>query len=193
MRATARSTRRAAPPRQQCDDRAAGVGAGSCLPSSGVAPRSRPSGARARCATRSASPGSLLRPRRPSGRLPRRAAPRSSWRAVGLSGDLRDHQRLGVRGLVLLVVPEAPVADEVDDDVVTELLAVRASASRTAAIAASGSSALTWMIGMSNPFGEVARVASRAAFVRVGREADLVVRRSGGTCRRSCSRRGSRG
>ena len=34
-------------------------------------------------------------------------------------------QRLRVRGLVLLVVAEAPVADEVDDDVVAELLAVR--------------------------------------------------------------------
>ena len=31
----------------------------------------------------------------------------------------------GVRGLVGLVVAEAPVADEVDHDVVTELLAVR--------------------------------------------------------------------
>ena len=44
-----------------------------------------------------------------------------------LRSDLGDHQRLGVRGLVLLVVPEAPVADEVDHDVVTELLPVRES------------------------------------------------------------------
>ena len=36
--------------------------------------------------------------------------------------DLRDHQRLGVRGLVLLVVAEAAVADQVDDDVVAEFL-----------------------------------------------------------------------
>ncbi len=34
--------------------------------------------------------------------------------------DLLGHQRLGVGGLVLLVVAEAAVADEVDDDVVAE-------------------------------------------------------------------------
>ena len=38
--------------------------------------------------------------------------------------DLLDHQRLRVRGLVLLVVTEAAVADEVDDDVLAEAPAV---------------------------------------------------------------------
>ena len=42
----------------------------------------------------------------------------------GLLGDPRGHQRLCVRGLVLLVVAEAPVADEIDDDVVLEAAAV---------------------------------------------------------------------
>ena len=55
---------------------------------------------------------------------------------------MRHHQRLRVGGLVLLVVPEAPVADEIDDDVVPEPWR-NAIASRTAAMAASGSSALT--------------------------------------------------
>ena len=39
--------------------------------------------------------------------------------------DPLGHERLGVRGLVLLVVAEPAVADEVDDDVVAELLAIR--------------------------------------------------------------------
>ena len=42
----------------------------------------------------------------------------------GMLGDLGDHQRLRVRGLVLLVVAEAAVADEIDDDVPPELLPV---------------------------------------------------------------------
>ena len=69
-------------------------------------------------------------------------------RALGL--DLLDLERLRVGRVVLLVVPEAPVADEVDHEVVAELGPVR-SASRTAPSAASGSSALTCTIGMSNP------------------------------------------
>ena len=38
--------------------------------------------------------------------------------------DLLDHERLRVGGLVLLVVAEAAVADEVDDDVVAEAAAI---------------------------------------------------------------------
>ena len=37
--------------------------------------------------------------------------------------DSLDHQRLRVRGLIALVVTVAPVADEVDDDVVAEATA----------------------------------------------------------------------
>ena len=39
--------------------------------------------------------------------------------------DSRGHHGLGVRGLVLLVVAEPPVADEIDEDVVAEPLAER--------------------------------------------------------------------
>ena len=60
------------------------------------------------------------------------------------------HERLRVGRLVALVVAEAPVADEVDDDVVAEPLAER-HRQRIAEIAASGSSAFTWMIGVSKP------------------------------------------
>jgi hypothetical protein len=56
-----------------------------------------------------------------------------------LGGNLSDHQRLRVRGLVLLVVAEAAVADEIDDDVVAELLPV-GEREPDAAIAASGRS-----------------------------------------------------
>ena len=68
-----------------------------------------------------------------------------------VAGDLRGHQGLRVRRLVLLVVTVASIADEVDDDVAPKRR-LNASASRTAEIAASGSSALTWMIGTSKPF-----------------------------------------
>ena len=64
--------------------------------------------------------------------------------------DLLTMQRLRVRGLVLLVVAEAPVADEVDDDVVAEPAAV-GDREPDGGDAASGSSALTWMIGTSKP------------------------------------------
>ena len=92
-----------------------------------------------------------------------------------LRGDLGDHQRLGVRGLVLLVVPEAPVADEVDDDVVTELLPVRESKP-------DGSDRGLGIVCVDvddrdvEALREVARVAGRATLVRVRGEADLVVR-----------------
>ena len=42
----------------------------------------------------------------------------------GMAGDPRRHQRLRVRGLVLLVVAEAPVAEEIDDHVAAEAAAV---------------------------------------------------------------------
>ena len=42
-----------------------------------------------------------------------------------VSVDLLDHERLRVRGLVLLVVPEPAVADEVDHDVLAEAAAIR--------------------------------------------------------------------
>ena len=65
--------------------------------------------------------------------------------------DLLDHQRLRVRRLVLLVVTEPPVADEVDDDVLAEAAPVGHREPRRRRSTASGSSALTWMIGTSKP------------------------------------------
>ena len=61
------------------------------------------------------------------GRTTPSATSRSAYdsRTGSLLLDALGLQRLRVRGLVLLVVAEAPVADEIDDDVVTELLAVR--------------------------------------------------------------------
>ena len=67
-------------------------------------------------------------------------------------GDRGGEQRLRVGGLVLLVVPVPAVADEVDDDVVRRSGAGRRARAGSAEIAASGSSALTWMIGTSKPF-----------------------------------------
>ncbi len=92
-----------------------------------------------------------------------------------LLGDLRDHERLGVGRLVLLVVAEAPVADEVDDHVVAELLPVGERE-------AHGGDRRLGVVRVHvddrdvEALGEVARVAGRAALVRVRREADLVVR-----------------
>jgi hypothetical protein len=80
-----------------------------------------------------------------------RPAPRVLLAHARLLLDPRGHQRLRVRGLVLLVVAVAAVADEVDHHVGAEA-AAEAIASRTAESAASGSSALTWMIGRSKPF-----------------------------------------
>ena len=96
-----------------------------------------------------------------------------SHRRVAL--DRLHHQRLCVGRLVLLVVAEAPVADEVDDDVVAEarpeghgepdrgdgrlrVVGVDVEDGRVEAL------------------GEVARIPRRAPLGRVGREADLVVR-----------------
>ena len=88
--------------------------------------------------------------------------------------DPRDLERLRVRRLVLLVVPEAPVADEVDDDVVAELLpeGEREPDRRDRSLRVVGVDVDDRNV---EPLGEVAAVARRAALERVRREADLVV------------------
>ena len=118
----------------------------------------------------------------------RRAARRRARDALRAL-DLRVHLGLRVGGLVGLVVAEAAVADQVDDDVVAELLRGRRSARRTAVMQAATSSALTWMIGTSKPLArsEAHRVERRV--LGVGREADLVVLDQVDACRRPCSRR----
>ena len=90
-------------------------------------------------------------------------------------GDRRGHQRLRVRRLVLLVVTVAPVADEVDDDVVPEAAPEREREPdrRDRSLRVVG-------VDMDDrhveALREVARVARRAPVARIGREADLVVR-----------------
>ena len=85
------------------------------------------------------------------------------------------HERLRVARLVALVVPEAAVADEVDDDVVVELLP---EGHRQA----NGRDGRLWVVGVHvedrrvEALGEVGGVPRRAALVRIGREPDLVVR-----------------
>ena len=89
--------------------------------------------------------------------------------------DLLRHQRLRVRRLVLLVVPEAAVADEVDDDVVPEPLAEGQREPDR------GHRRLR-IIGVDmddrrvEALREIARVARRATLGGIGREPDLVVR-----------------
>ena len=89
--------------------------------------------------------------------------------------DLRVHLRLRVRGLVGLVVPEAAVADQVDQHVVTELLAKRERQAHRA-------DARRHVVGVDvddwhvEALGQVRCPARRARVVGVGREADLVVR-----------------
>ena len=89
-----------------------------------------------------------------SGGRPRRA----STSVVGpelahgrVRGDLLVHQRLRERRLVAFVVAVAAVADEVDQEVALERARGRRSASRAASTHASGSSALTWTIGILKP------------------------------------------
>ena len=91
-----------------------------------------------------------------------------------LALDLLRHQRLRVRGLVLLVVPEAPVPDEVYDEVVAELLPVgeRKPDRRQRSLGIVGVHMDDWHV---EAFREVARVAGRAPLGWVGREPDLVV------------------
>ena len=84
------------------------------------------------------------------------------------------HLGLGVRRLVGLVVAEAPVADQVDQHVVPELLAERERQ-------ANRGDARRHVVGVDVddrhvvPLGQVRRPVSRARVVRIGREADLVV------------------
>ncbi len=93
-------------------------------------------------------------------------------RALGV--DLLRHERLRVRGLVLLVVAEAAVADEIDDEVVAELLAV---CEREPDRGQRGLGIVGIHVddGDVEAFREVARITSRAPFGGIGREADLVV------------------
>ena len=88
--------------------------------------------------------------------------------------DLLDHQRLRVRGLVLLVVAEAAVADEIDHDVVAEAAAVghRQAHGRDRRLGVVGVDVDDRHV---EALGEVGRVARRAALGRIGREPDLVV------------------
>src|SRR3954451_12150666 len=88
--------------------------------------------------------------------------------------DLRVHLGLRVRGLVALVVAEAAIADEVDDDVVAELLAEREREAHRR-------DARGDVVGVDVDdrrvvaLGEVGRPPGRARVLGVGREADLVV------------------
>ena len=89
--------------------------------------------------------------------------------------DALDHQRLRVRSIVLLVVPEPPVPDQVDHEVVAEFLAVCVSQSN-------GRDRGLWIVRVDvddrdvEALGEVARIPGRAALGRIGRVPDLVVR-----------------
>ena len=93
----------------------------------------------------------------------------------GVRLDALDLQRLRVRGLVGLVVAEAPVADHVDQDVAPEALAERHRQAHRAAAGVDG-------VGVDvddrdvEALGEIGGVARRARVVRIRREADLVVR-----------------
>jgi hypothetical protein len=85
------------------------------------------------------------------------------------------HERLRVAGLVALVVAEAAVADEIDDEILPEALAVRhGEADRRDG----GLGVVRVHVDDRDveALGEVARIAGRARFDRVGREPDLVVR-----------------
>ena len=84
-------------------------------------------------------------------------------------------ERLRVRRLVLLVVAEPPVADEIHDDVVPELLAIREGEPdrRERGLGIVGVDVDDRNV---EALREIARVPRRAALRRIGREADLVVR-----------------
>ena len=90
-------------------------------------------------------------------------------------GDLRGHQRLRVGGLVLLVVSVPAIADKVDHDVALEPATEceREPDRRDRRLGIVGVDVDDRDV---EPFCEVARVARRAPFARIGREADLVVR-----------------
>ena len=92
-----------------------------------------------------------------------------------LIGDPLRLQRLRIRGFVLLVVTEPPVSDEVDDDVVPELLAVREREPNR-------SNGRLGIVGVDvddrhvEALCQIARVPRRSPFGRIRREPDLVVR-----------------
>ena len=92
--------------------------------------------------------------------------------------DRRSEERLRVGGLVLLVVPVAPVADEVDDDVVAEAASVREREPHR------GDRRLG-IVGVHvddrnvEALREVAGVTGRAAVLRIGGEARPGCSRSG--------------
>ena len=94
---------------------------------------------------------------------------------AGMVRDLLDHQGLRVGGLVLLVVTEAPVADEVDHDVLAEPPPVghREPDRGDRRLGIVGVHVNDRHV---EPLGEVGRVARRAALARIRREPDLVVR-----------------
>ena len=93
-------------------------------------------------------------------------------------------ERLRIRSLVLLVVAEAPVADEIDDDVVPELLAIREREPdrRESRLGIVGVDVNDRDV---EALREIARVPRRTPFRGIRREADLVVRDEvqGAACR----------
>ena len=124
-RSSCSSSSRQAVGRHGGDDRVARVRPRLLLDRRERRGRERSSGARrGPCGAPRACGRAASRPR------PRRARPSATSRGrVGLADrrlplDALGLERLRVRRLVLLVVPEAAVADEVDDDVVAELRAV---------------------------------------------------------------------
>ena len=103
----------------------------------------------------------------------------TSWawyisRTDGCSPMTRVHRRLRVARLVALVVAVAPVADEVDDDIVAEAIAVHHRQPR-------GGQACLRVVGVDvddrrvEALGQVGAVIGRASLAWPGREADLVV------------------
>ena len=92
----------------------------------------------------------------------------------GMLCDLGNHQRLRVRSLVLLVVPEAAISHEVDDDVALEAAAER---EREPDRRDRGFGIVRVDVDDRDveALGEIARVTRRAALARIGGEADLVV------------------
>ena len=92
----------------------------------------------------------------------------------GLRLDALRHERLGVRRVVLLLVAEAAIADEIDDEVVAELGAIREPEP-------DGAQRRLRVVGVDvhdrdvEALREVARVPGRAALDGIGRVPDLVV------------------
>ena len=93
-------------------------------------------------------------------------------RATGLDGLV--HERLGVAGIVALVVTMAAVANEVDDDVLIKLLSVfeRQFGNTHAGFGVVGVDVEDRCL---DELGDIGRVFARACSVRRGREAELVV------------------